>query len=617
MAPNIGKLLCNNKDAAQQRDDDTSAMMESILRKRNATTVAIVDAEEIITNKAASNDTMLEIAETIRDLAVKLQIQQERCHNSASSSQLNSSLNRSFSEVQKTIAQNSANESNQIDTLIHQHLHDALSNLKLCQEKERFVDIATPKAGNLSSADEKTPLHSNLSRTRKNKKDALRKYAPVPATLHENPYPLLSSKTSKSIATIDYQGRKEEKLANLRSKILKAKNASLQSSGFHDDKDGDGSKSQPMSTKNSRNQVSSRHSNIDSFDEFLINAYKQGCPASTEEQKDHIIPSQLEKRNIFLEDSQPLQKIRSLSTGRTAQHGIQFLNRILRREDPLNDADEPVTKKLTSSSSDSTADTVPLSRSSKGSSLSDESSLVVNHHYRPSSREDDVKIKPIDLVRSGDNKRQLIRRSSTPTPRARSSSRSKNFQEKLASANAVISTIEPTMSNASTTSAFLSPKISQRPIKYRTIRNDSEKGFEIFLSESPKVTATHGNKNGSSGAGSVSSSRYDSKVLSDRADMTQRLKHHQRSIARMQLELNTSYGGGSRSVHTDTYPKLEIRPVQKREQKPPLDSSVLTVNARSKTSGNRGSSDSSVSGNTSVSMSSSQKARATRAIIRE
>ena len=60
MAPSLGKLICNNKDALNQRDEDTATMLEMILQKRND---SILDSEHHNHTKTTHQEEILEIAE--------------------------------------------------------------------------------------------------------------------------------------------------------------------------------------------------------------------------------------------------------------------------------------------------------------------------------------------------------------------------------------------------------------------------------------------------------------------------------------------------------------------------------------------------------------------------
>jgi hypothetical protein len=351
MAPIIGKLICNNKNVIEQRDEDTAAMMDMILRKRSGD---VVESSNMSLGNVgtSSHNEMLEIAETIRELAIKLQIQRERCNAAEVNLKLNDSLTRSLDHIQKSIIHKPGDDNKEVYPLVQEKSAGANKTLKTNQEGERFVDIDTPKAGNLSMRGAKTPLHSNLSRHQQR----VRKDETIPSNgVYPNPYPLTSKNVSPTKIIAQSQITIDESLVNLRVKLARAKTME-----FHNENHKATMCPQsPMSTKNQRSVSRSR---VEGFYIFQSNE-KEGLPST-----------------FYETSNKPLQKLRSLSTGRAAQHGIQFINRFLQRRE---DQDDTVGKSLTSSSSDSMQEPVALAGSRKHSTVSDESiNLVVNRHCK-------------------------------------------------------------------------------------------------------------------------------------------------------------------------------------------------------------------------------------------
>jgi hypothetical protein len=98
---------------------------------------------------------------------------------------------------------------------------------------------------------------------------------------------------------------------------------------------------------------------------------------------------------------------------------------------------------------------------------------------------------------------------------------------------------------SSSASGFLSPQESRRIVKYRSVKNDYEKGIELFIHD----IALAGEKDETSDVSGLTSdmstasstSRYDSNILRERASMTERLRRHQQKLRKFQHELDTSY----------------------------------------------------------------------------
>jgi hypothetical protein len=514
MAPIIGKLICNNKDAVQQRYEDTDAMIDMILRKRNDTTTEThINAEIKRKNIDISeqNNEMLKISEAIRELAEKLQNQQSRNSFSEPTDQLK------IFDTDKTILQPFRNEKAQVDNLIHQNLLDAISKLQQCHDKEAFPE-STPKAGNLTLLEEKTPIHSNLSRRSNGGKHAFSGFSSPNQASH------VSSFTRDS-------GQIDESLAHLRSKLTKAKEASK----INVKNNVKISSNHPLSTKNGASGCNK------------IELEKRDCLNS---KTFDVIDQKVSRDSLFkaLEASLPMQKIRSLSAGRAAQNGLHLFNRIIRGYDKANAGGAETVINLDVSPSDTTPDTVRWS-GSKSSSLSDESEIFVNHHFITSQDEKEAFSKPIDLVRVSDKRQGFTQRSATPTPRARSGSRSKSrhnpvnllhnnetHSHRMKNKSNALATVGSTIDFSSPKSAFLSPQQNRQPVKYKPIRNESEKGYEIFLTDAPKVSQM---KNRDTN-GQYSSSRSDTTI--HREEMKHRLKSHRRAIERLQQELYASNG---------------------------------------------------------------------------
>ena len=526
MAPSIGKLICNNRDALHQRDVDTATMMEVIVRRRNDSTT---DSEDSNSSKTDHQKEILEIAEAIRELAVKLQTRRERFNATEVNPQLNVSLTRSLEHIQKSIIYTPKNHSKKNDSVDQQNLLDAYSRLQSSQDDEWLIDIATPKAGNLSLLEEKTPLHSNISKNQtKTNRNRLAPLNGVPCT----PYPLTSNKPVPKSDTMKPSFFIDNSLVILRNELAKAKTAEYQ-----DDNHSITKKKHPSSTRNERSINRSR-SELEHF-------------ASPKEKHTNLIIDATNKS---------LEKIRSLSTGRAALHGKQIINRLLRREISDDNTDD---KTLTATSSDSTHESMPLSRSDKCTTILSDAKLdiVVNRHYN-SLRKTVENDRVLDqrqnernhiFQRSGTPKNQTGEQKTNINPRqSRSTTPFRSLQQ---SQPRQPMTIDASMSNVSTTSGYITCNSNQRPIKYRTIKNSSEKGFEIFMPGGVTTTEKDIRTVRADICSSDHLSRSRTRDSVGRAAMSQRLQHHQKSIReKMRKDLN---------VTTDLRDDLDLFPAEK------------------------------------------------------
>jgi hypothetical protein len=498
MAPIIGKLICNNRDALQQRDEDTATMMEMIGRKRNDRTF---DSEDINNhNKADHQEEILEIAEAIRELAVKLQTRRERCSATESNPQLNASLTRSLEHIQKSIIHTPKHGNKKND--IQQSLLDAYSRLQSSQDDDWLIDIVTPKAGNLSLLEEKTPLHSNISRNQtKTSKDRLASYN----AMHRNPYPLTSKKPVPKIDTVQPRYSIDDSLTTLRNELSKAKTVES-----HSDDSSLPKKKHPFSARNQRSISRSRN-----------------------ESERSSSPKERHTNLIIDVTTKSLGKIRSLSTGRAAQHGKQMINRILRRETPDDNTDE---KTLTATSSDSTHESHPLSRREKGAAAFSDAKLdLVAQQHRNYVLKAVEKDGGLDQRQNESNR--IFRRSGTPKNQAveqhtanqqRQSRSTTPFRSLQPSQPRQPMTIDASMSNISMTSGYIASNTDHCPMKYRTVRNNSAKGFEIFMPDGGSTAKTHIKTEQSDRCSLDKQSRTRDSI--DRVAISQRLQQHQKSI---------------------------------------------------------------------------------------
>ena len=530
MAPSLGKLICNNKDALHQRDEDTATMMEMILQKRND---SILDSERHNHTKTTHQEEILEIAEAIRELAVKLQTRRERFNGMESNPELNASLTRSLEHIQKSIVPTSRNvHKKEASVLVQQNLLDSYSRLKSSQDEEWLIDIVTPKAGNLSLLEEKTPLHSNISRNLHSlKKDRL-----VPNTgsgMYRTPYPLTSNKPVAVSDTTQPRCIIDNSLVTLRNELAKAKTME-----YHNENHIVKKKQHHFSTKNQRSVSRPRNDTSQS----------------------------LNRTNLIIDaTSKPFGKIRSLSTGRAAQHGKQIINRILRRETLEDNTDE---KTLTATSSDSTHESMPLSRrdTSTTTTQSDaKTDIIVNRHHKSIRRAVVESDSALDQRQTERN--HIFRRSSTPKKHVTEQTTSINNQRQIRPTTPFRSlqpsqprrqmTIDASMSNVSMTSGYIASDTDQHPIKDRTVKHHSEKGFEIFKPEGAKKH-THIDRTARSSSSENQNRSRDRTI--DRVAISQRLQHHQNSIKeKIRKDLNvttTDLGGdstaGKISINTTT-----------------------------------------------------------------
>lgn len=594
MAPTIGKLICNNRDALHQRDEDTAAMMKLIIQKRNDN---MLESDAIHEDNSSTQSThqeeILEIAEAIRELAAKLQIRREGLPFTQSNRQLNASLTRSLEHIQKSILHTPKEDNKKSDSLAQKNLLDAYSRLKSSQDEEWLLDIVTPKAGNLTLLEEKTPLHSNISRN----KPAKMKDRVVPHTgVHRNPYPLTSNKPVPKIDTIS------DSLATLRNELAKAKTMESDNDNHKIN-----IKKHPFSTKNQRSLSRSR------------------TEASLERSS-----SNGRHTNLFIDaTSKSIGKIRSLSTGRAAQHGKQIINRILRREPQDDDADE---KTLTAASSDSTHEPVPVSRREKDTTTTDlKVDIIVNRHHKSAqngAKNDDE----LDYRKS--EKNHIFRRSGTPrrvVERSASNQRQNRpttpFRSTQPSRARQPIKIDASMSNVSMTSAYLASDTAQCPMKYRSIKNNAEKGFEIVMPDesTPKIDVK-------SDVQSIRSSRTDSESrtshIIDRTAISQRLQHHQKYIKekiRKDLNVTTDLRDDHDSVFDKvsttktTTTKSECTNIDSTRAVLMRDDKIMNDRQTSSTSSHYSSSTSSSDTNTTTAVKkrTTQTTKAKRSIIRE
>jgi hypothetical protein len=546
MAPSVGKLICNNRDASHQRDEDTASMMEMISRKRNGTIVPVETnrPEAAHALRVQEQEEFLKIAETIRELAAKLEVHRELFNSSESNQEVNASLNRTLEQIQKSISY--ATDSTTRSTHgLSKSLLASTTPFTARQDDEWLIDIVTPKAGNVTLTDEKTPLHSNRTRhhqivghgkaVSKNANGAYRHPYPsssnkrVPAKnmppqnqkdsnafmiddktpLHSNRsrqqqfngYSVYLPSQNSTQNALSAQSSVNEALANLRIELSKSKSMEHLNTKLTP-------KNRPFSTRNQRSKSQGRSMASRSFEEV--------------EQK-------VGHSNVVLEAAgKSMEKLRALSTGRAVQQGRQIVNRILRRE---NQEDE-IEKTLTATSSDSTHDPIPLSRQSKNSTVSDAKlDLVVNRHYK-SSRNDPHSESALNRRgnKEGSISRKWDKDQSLGTNRTSTGTAIHENKRPI--------TIDVSMSSASTTSAYLPSNTANGPIKYRTILNQPEKGFELFMPDG--ITPVTNSK-------TVQSIQRDgrenhNRISSiDRVAISQRLQHHQRSIKeRIRKDLSIS-----------------------------------------------------------------------------
>ena len=471
-----------------QRDEDTTTMMEMIMRKRNESIAeSETFREEINASNAQPNDQeeILEIAEAIRELAAKLQLRRERCNTMESSPQLNSSLNRSLELIKGSIVSKPVSPQTKSKASDKHHSLDAYSRLKFSDDDKWRSDVATPKAGNLSMLEEKTPLHSNVSQSNLNR-DRLVPYK----GMCSKPYPLTSNKPIRKVEATQPVCSIDDSLAILRNELTKSKVME-----YHNDNHSVIKKKHPFSTKSQR---SSSRSKTDTNHDFGKSAPK------------------LNSTNLNFDTTvKTFGKFRSLSAGRATQQGKQMINRILGRETQEDDADD---KTLTATSSDSTHEPLPTTRRGKYTTLPDDAKLdiIVNHHYnslRKATNSDRAK----DHRQGGTD--HHLQRSSSPNRTTKQNSKNKEqirpitpFRSGQTSRARQSMTIDASISNASTTSGYL----AHRP----PMNSSSEKGFEIVVLDGVKPKMKSSSNDNDSRAGSNI----------DRAAISQRLQHHQKSI---------------------------------------------------------------------------------------
>jgi hypothetical protein len=138
-----------------------------------------------------------------------------------------------------------------------------------------------------------------------------------------------------------------------------------------------------------------------------------------------------------------------------------------------------------------------------------------------------------------------FRRSDTPTHRDSNSRRGTQNQKSRPTTpfkSTQRTEILPSMSNASVTSAYLSSNGEQGPMKYRSIRNESEKGFEIFISD--RTTSKM-----------VSNSTNDKQIV-NRTALSQRIQQQKKSIKQIRKDLNvtTDHRWDANTSNTETVP---------------------------------------------------------------
>jgi hypothetical protein len=93
---------------------------------------------------------------------------------------------------------------------------------------------------------------------------------------------------------------------------------------------------------------------------------------------------------------------------------------------------------------------------------------------------------------------------------------------------------------------------SQHPVRYRTMMNEHEKGFEVVPHDKLPVPSPQLEKSWSEAfSSSSSSSRYDPTVLRRRAALSERLRRQQEKIEQLQRELSMSC---QRRLTTPTMP---------------------------------------------------------------
>lgn len=603
-------LLCNNRDAEQQRSDDDAIMAAMVLANMQKPKRQYRPSGNAIGGKGME---MLEIAEKIRDLAFQLQLQREQSNvNEKPPPQLDETLQQSLQQMTKTLEDANMND------FVKQKLRQASSTLKICKDSTDSKS-KTPKAGNLSVnsriadfnptiqrgnnefTSAKTPRRSNV--TFASAASSHQNSSSVPLTTSSTAN--LRSKVPRSLATI------EEHLAALQTTLN-------QKSARNTVQARDKGERTPSAGNKSHRRSDSWHSNELSLDfgdttdaadalentkEICVSIMKDSdikiqAPSSVtgitlrssgfhnsgltsappngtnrlpgklwnmlrgretltenDQAGSNSWPPPSNEMTMFWTDKDTGEKFRQLNDLSYEDISAAQTSSSSAQEGDLTSRQGSSVRTTSSSSSSSLTETIPFARSSRGSIDTDD---VIEHMRTATLSQDEIlrnRSASTTIIRPPRVGQKLQTGIKSVVSTRGKKKYSKTYGNEFSSPRSDFPAIDTCPSNLSSASGFLSPQDNRKPVKYRSVKNDYEKGFEIIIQDQGQRGRMDGAKmqvlapvgdlppppHTTSSAESPSPSRYDSQILRERSLLTEQLRHHQRKLEQFQQAVDKSY----------------------------------------------------------------------------